>query len=124
MRMVVAISAVSAVLGYAIVHFAFFANPAPHANPAESAAQAPAEPVVLANVVEVTDTDALLDPAPSSVTGVPFDTTEPNEFTVPTSAKPIPPAANEDGDEPDTAEIAPMPRAVGARPALGAHRSA
>ncbi len=124
MRMVVAISATSAVLGYAIVHFAFFAKPTPTSEPETTAVQASAESVVLANVVEVTDTDALLDPVPSKVTGIPFDTTEPNEFTVPTSAKPIPPAADEDENEPDTAEVAPMPRAVGVRPTLDSHRAA
>ncbi|VTR90777.1 unnamed protein product [Gemmata massiliana] len=124
MRMVVAISATSAVLGYTIVHFAFFAKSTPATEPETTAVQTSAEPVVLANVVEVTDTDLLLDPAPSKVTGVPFDTTEPNEFTVPTSAKPIPPAADEDEDDPDTTEVAPMPRAVSARPALDSHRVA
>ena len=34
---------------------------------------APAAPVVLAEVVEVTDIDPLLDPPPQPETGVPFD---------------------------------------------------
>lgn len=77
MRKVMAFSALCTVLGYAAVHFAFFAKPTPTPQADEPVAQADAEPVVLANVVEVTDTDALLDARPAPATGRPFDV-EPN----------------------------------------------
>lgn len=111
MRKVMAISVLGTVLGYAAVHFAFFAKPAP-APHEEPVAQADAEPAMLANVVEVTDTDALLDARPVQAGGVPFDA-EPaprmrdsmrlgyrtgrpsaSEPWVPVAAEPIPPAAD------------------------------
>ncbi len=76
MRKLIVISVLGTVLGYAAVHFAFFAKP----NPAqEPVATAPAESVVLAQVVEVIDTDALLDPRPAQPGGA----AGPDEFTAP-----------------------------------------
>lgn len=82
-------------LGYATVYFALVARPAPQpmAERPSAAAPQPPEPVVLPEVVEVTDTDPLLDPLPGQPAGVPFDPAEPS---VPTrvNAAPIPPAAD------------------------------
>jgi hypothetical protein len=66
----------------------------------------PAAPVVLAEVVEVTDLDPLLDPPAKPVVGAPFDA-EPATVpvSVPNAPQRIPPAVNEP-------EIAPMPREV------------
>jgi hypothetical protein len=97
MRHVMAISAASTVLGYAVVHFAFFSNPAPQPPPTPSAGQ-PAEQNVLAPVVDVTDLDPLLDPPPvRAAAGEPFDPPEPSAPPSPASAAapaPIPPAAD------------------------------
>lgn len=63
----------------------------------------PPAPIVLANVVEVTDLDPLLDPPEKPIAGVPFDA-DPMTFPVSVpAAAPIPHAADE-------LEIAPMPR--------------
>ena len=102
MRKLIAISVASTLLGYAIVHFVFFSKPAPVPQPEQPAAvaAAPAEPVVLAQVVEVTDLEPLLDPLPGQPAGLPFDPTEPLETSsvnaVPPAAAPapIPPAAD------------------------------
>ena len=98
MRKLIAISVASTLLGYAAVHFVFFANPKPAPEAGQPPAVAtPAEPVTLAQVVEVTDLDPLLDPAPAPAAGVPFDAAEPLE---PVSAAPglapapIPPSAD------------------------------
>lgn len=100
MRKMMLISAACSVLGYAVVYFVFFSNPAPRPETAQPAPGAPpAEPVVLANVVDVTDVDPLLDPKPAPATGVPFDPSEPLE-PVRTSAPPTAPAP------------APIPRAA------------
>ncbi len=72
MRKLILISTLGTLAGYAVVHFAFFAKPAP--VPQTPVVSAPAEPVVLAHVVEVTDTDPLLDPLPGQSVGLPFDT--------------------------------------------------
>ena len=96
---VASISATSAVIGYAAVHFAFFANPEPTPAPETPAAQAPAEPVVLANVIEVTDTDAVLEARAAVSEGVPFDShVVPASFVTPAKeVPPIPPAAEDPG---------------------------
>lgn len=97
MRKVAFISALSAVIGYAAVHFAFFANPKPAAAPEVAPAEAPAAGMVLADVVEVTDTDALLDARPKESHGAPFDSqVVPASFATPAAAAvpPIPPAAD------------------------------
>ena len=98
MRKLIAISVASTLLGYAVVHFVFFASPTPAPETAQPpAVAAPAEPVVLVQVVEVTDLDRLLDPPPAQPAGVPFDAAEPLE---PVSAAPglapapIPPSAD------------------------------
>lgn len=94
MRKMMALSALCTVAGYAAVHFAFFTKPAaaPHVEP-PAAVQANPAPAVLAKVVEVTDTDALLDPRPPATGGVPFDA-EPVAFRAPAAVQPIPPAAD------------------------------
>ena len=93
-----AISVATTLLGYAAVHFVFFANPKPAPEAAQPAAvAAPAEPVVLAQVVDVTDLNSLLDPAPAAAAGVPFDAAEPLEpvRAAPGLAPaPIPPSAD------------------------------
>ncbi len=96
MRKLMAISVASTLLGYAVVHFVFFSKsaPAPEAEPLVGVA-GPAEPVVLAQVVDVTDLDPLLDPPPAEAAGVPFDPVEPLEAAAPVTAPaPIPPAAD------------------------------
>lgn len=93
MRKMMAISALCTVLGYAAVHFAFFSKSAPAPQPDAPPAVQPQPEVVLANVVEVTDTDALLDPRPVPAAGVPFDA-EPAAFRASTAPAPIPPAAD------------------------------
>jgi hypothetical protein len=69
-----------------------------------TAPASPAAPVVLTEVVEVTDIDHLLDPPARPDTGVPFDEVT---RTSPVSAEParIPPAT-------DGPELAPMPRPI------------
>lgn len=96
MRKVALISAASALLGYAAVYLAFFGKPAP--EPETPVAQAPAEPVVLADVVEVTDTEPLLDARPkeTAAAGVPFDPqVVPASFTAPAAVPPIPAAVDD-----------------------------
>lgn len=94
MRKLIAISVASTLLGYAIVHFVFFSkpSPAPALVPEQPAAvpAAPAEPMVLAQVVEVTDLEPLLDPLPGQPAGLPFDPTEPLPPAVPVNAAPNP----------------------------------
>ena len=72
MRKLIAISVASTILGYAAVYFVFFSKPAPQPQPEPAAAQ-PEQPVVLANVVDVTDVEPLLDPKPHEPVGAPFD---------------------------------------------------
>jgi hypothetical protein len=94
-----AITGAGAVVGYAAVYFALSGGPTstPQAEQLTAAAQ-PTEPVVLSQVVDVTETDSLLDPSASQPAGIPFDPTEP-----------LDPAANVNATTPDTA---PMPHAV------------
>jgi hypothetical protein len=95
MRKLMAISAASALLGYAAVYFVFFSKPALQPEPVEQIAEPAAEPVVLAHVVDVTDLDPLLDPPPAPPRGLPFDPTEPLDPPAPArAAAPIPPAAD------------------------------
>ncbi len=88
-----AMSLAGAGLGYATVYFALGVQPESHPQPESSAvvAEQPAAPILLAEVVEVTDTDPLLDPQPGHAAGLPFD---PAESAVPvrarTSASPAP----------------------------------
>jgi hypothetical protein len=87
-----AIVGAGAALGFAGVYFALTARPAAQPAPEQPAAAAAqsAEPVVLSEVVEVTDTDRLLDPAPrpASASGVPFDPQD--EDAKVTSRRPAP----------------------------------
>lgn len=97
MRKVALISAASALLGYAAVYLAFFGKPKPAPEPEAPTARAPAEPVVLATVVEVTDTEPLLDARPkeTAAAGVPFDPqVVPAAFVAPAAVPPIPAAAD------------------------------
>jgi hypothetical protein len=91
-----AIIGASAGVGYAAVYFALGTRPAPQPAPQPPAVAAqPAEPVVLPEVVEVTDTDPLLDPLPGQPAGVPFDPAGPPAPTkVNHSPAPIPVAAD------------------------------
>jgi hypothetical protein len=99
MRKLLAIGVVGAAVGYAVVYFALGTKPAPAPEPRPEQAAAPAEaapprPVVLANVVEVTDIDHLLDPAPAQPTGEPFDPAGPTAPVNALPAAPIPPAGD------------------------------
>jgi hypothetical protein len=101
MRILMAISAAATVLGYAVVYFVFFSKPAPQPEPEQAGVTEPAEPVVLARVVDVTDLDPLLDPPAVQSTGAVFDPAEPLGPSVPVGAvptdpapAPIPPAAD------------------------------
>lgn len=97
MRKWLLICGAGAVVGYVAVHFALDLsqpNPEPQPQP-QTAAPARAEPVVLANVVDVTNLEPLLDPRTEEPGGVPFDAPElPPELAAPTRA------------------VAPMPHAV------------
>ncbi len=95
MRKLIAISVASTVLGYAAVYFVFFSEPRAQPEPEQAVAQNDS-PVVLANVVDVTDVEPLLDPKPHEPVGTPFDPTEPLE-----------PAPRPSGIAP-----APLPRAA------------
>src|SRR5262245_13049013 len=81
--------------------------------PAAATPASPAAPVVLADVVEVTDLDPLLDPPAKPVAGVPFDA---DDATAPASApaapERIPPAV----DEP---AVAPLPPGAVVVPVFG-----
>ena len=94
MRKWLAICAAGAVVGYVAVYFALDTGKhAPVPEPeVPAAATAPTEPVVLAQVVDVTDLEPLLDPLPPGPpVGVPFD--EPAEPLTPgAAAGPIPSA--------------------------------
>jgi hypothetical protein len=96
-----AIIGAGAAVGYAAMYFALSGGPSPEpqaGQPTASASQPP-EPVVLSQVVEVTETDSLLDPQPDLPSGIPFDPTEPLEPRVNVNATATP-------------AIAPMPRPV------------
>ena len=62
------------------------------ANATPVAPPAPAMPVVLQQVVEVTDIDPLLDPPAKSVTGAPFDSDPVTPVSAPAAPERIPPA--------------------------------
>ena len=96
MRKWLLIGGAGAVVGYVAVYFALDVPPTPEPQPQQpAAATAPAEPVVLAEVVDVTNLEPLLDPRTAEPAGVPFDVTDPPELTSPTSAPaPIPSAAD------------------------------
>jgi hypothetical protein len=89
-----AIGVAGSVVGYVAVYFALDGKPAPEPRP-EPPAAVPAEPVVLTQVVDVTDLDPLLDPPPRPSAGVPFEPAEPPGSITPVGAPaPIPPAGD------------------------------
>jgi hypothetical protein len=95
-----------------VIYLLLSSKPAPPADarlePTPSPATAPAAPapVVLAEVVEVTDIDHLLDPPAKPETGVPFDDGAPTlPVSAPAGSERIAPAT-------EGPEAAPMPRAV------------
>jgi hypothetical protein len=92
----VAIVVAGAGLGYAAVYFALISRPAPQPAPGQPAAAVqPVAPAVLPQVVEVTDTDPLLDPLPGQPAGVPFEVGEPPApAKVNAAPAPIPPAVD------------------------------
>lgn len=101
------ITGAGAVVGYAVVYFALSGGqPSPEPVPEQATAPAPAEPVMLGHVVEVTDLDPLLNPPPETSAGVPFDPTEPLEPPTP-GAAPIPPASEESDEDSDRQGVAP-----------------
>jgi hypothetical protein len=114
MRKWLLIGGAGAVVGYVAVYFALDIKPAPEAEPEQpTAATAPVEPVVLANVVDVTNLDPLLERRSDESPGVPFDTTEPSELSAPTGPPaPIPPAAEEPADQQGAAPPVDPSRAV------------
>ncbi|MBY0458004.1 MAG: hypothetical protein K2V38_11745, partial [Gemmataceae bacterium] len=133
------ISAASAVVGYAAIHFLFFARPACHTD-APAPPPTEAGPVVLAHVVEVTDTEHLLDRCHPQPAGEPFDDVLPAAFTA-REVEPAPaphavplPQEGEEAEEADdldsvsgfAAEPAalPEPEPAPARQPLGALRVA
>jgi|GEM_PF-3482204 len=81
MRNWLLIAGAGALVGYAVVYFAFSGSSAPEPEAEQSTAHAPqpTEPVVLSQVVEVMDTDPLLDPLPGQPSGAPFDPADPLE---------------------------------------------
>jgi hypothetical protein len=91
-----AIGGAGIVVGYVAVYFALAGKPVPEPQPEPpAAAAAPAEPTVLAQVVDVTDLDPLLDPPSKEPAGVPFEQTEPFESGAPMGTPaPIPPAGD------------------------------
>jgi hypothetical protein len=92
MRKWAAIIGAGAILGYGAVYFALDGKLAPELPPEQPAtAAAPAESVVLAQVVEVTDLDPLLDPPSGPPSGVPFDSYDSFEAATPVGTPaPIP----------------------------------
>lgn len=102
MRNWLLITGAGALVGYAVVYFAFSGSPAPEPEAEQPAANVPQPtgPVVLSQVVEVTDTDPLLDPLPGQPSGVPFDPADPLESGTNANAlsvaapAPIPPSAD------------------------------
>ena len=97
MRKWLLIGGAGAVVGYVAVYFALeLSKPTPESEPQQpAAAPAPAEPVVLAHVVDVTNLEPLLEPRIEEPGGVPFDAPAPPELSVPTSTPaPIPSAAD------------------------------
>jgi hypothetical protein len=97
MRKTMAISVLSGLLGYAALYFLFLAKPAPVPEQEQPpvAATEPAEPVMLAQVIDVTDLDPLLNPTPAPEVGVPFDTIDaPGAVITVAAPAPIPLAAD------------------------------
>jgi hypothetical protein len=93
MRKWLLICGTGAVVGYVAVYFALdLSKPNPKSEPQQpAAAPAPAEPVVLADVVDVTNLEPLLEPRTEGPAGVPFDAAAPSELSAPTRAPaPIP----------------------------------
>jgi hypothetical protein len=93
MRKWLVISAAGAVVGYVAVYFALDRKPTPQPQP-EPPAVAAAEPVVLKDVVDVTNVEALLDARPAEPAGVPFDAADAPGPSAPTAVAPIPMAAD------------------------------
>ncbi len=121
MRKWLMIGGAGAVVGYAAVYFALSGlTPAEQEAEPIAVAPQPDEPVVLSNVVEVTNVDPLLDSLPGQPAGVPFDPTEPLEPQTPVNA--IPPAAEEGANT--LSEVAPMPHEANERQPLDAPRVA
>ncbi|MBN9118418.1 MAG: hypothetical protein J0I06_04515 [Planctomycetes bacterium] len=125
MRKWLMIGGTGAVVGYVAVYLALDVKPAPEPGPEQpTVAAAPAEPVVLADVVEVTNLEPLLAPRSAEPTGVPFDAAEPLEAAggpraidpepgAPTAAPvPIPPAAEEPTDRQGAAPAVDPSRVV------------
>ncbi len=86
-------------------------------------ATAPKEPVPVAvaaprfsHVVELIDTEGLLDPPPRPETGVPFDPTEPLEPAVATALADDGPTAPPPRPIGDSPALAPSPRALSEPP--------
>jgi hypothetical protein len=95
MRKWLLIGGAGAVVGYVAVYFALDVKPAPEPEPEKPTASAPAEPVVLSEVVDVTNLDPLLEPRHEEPAGLPFDTTAPSELSIPVrEVAPIPHTAD------------------------------
>lgn len=93
MRKWLLIGAAGAAVGYGAVYLALDRAPAPEPEAQQPAVAAvPTEPVVLSDVVEVTNLDPLLAPRPAAPAGVPFDAPGPIDPPAPAAAPPIPAA--------------------------------
>jgi hypothetical protein len=115
MRKWLLIGGAGAVVGYVAVYFAFeLSKPTPEPQPEQpAAATAPAEPVVLAHVVDVTNLESLLEPRVEEPGGVPFDAPAPPELSTPTGTPaPIPSAAEEPAGQQGAAPMVDPSRAV------------
>ena len=112
MRKWLLIGGAGAVVGYVAVYFALDVKPTPEPESERPTAHAPAEPVVLSQVVDVTNLDPLLEPRAAEPAGLPFDTTAPSELSIPVrEVAPIPHAADE-SEESGAAPKAESSRAV------------
>jgi hypothetical protein len=89
------IGGAGAVVGYVAVYFALDVKRAPEPTQPEpvATASAPAEPVVLNEVVDVTNLDPLLEPRRELPPGIPFDSDEPLAPAVPAATPTRIPAA-------------------------------
>lgn len=113
MRKWLLIGGAGAVVGYVAVYFALDVKPTPEPEPERPTAHAPVEPVVLSEVVDVTNLDPLLEPRAAEPAGLPFDASTPSELSTPVrEVAPIPHAAEEPDEQQGAAPVIDPSRAV------------